>query len=67
MGACQGKRFKYAGAEYATQCFCGNEVLQSSDGKGGVQTSVGDCSMKCGGDGGEWCGAGSRLSIWGAA
>ena len=61
---CSTRGFKYAGAEYASQCFCGDAINTSGDGKGGVKVGDGDCNMLCGGDRGEWCGAGGRISVW---
>jgi WSC domain len=66
VGTCAGKGYRYAGAEYGSQCWCGNDVLKSGDGKGGVMVSEGECVMKCAGDTSEWCGAGNRLSVWGS-
>lgn len=67
VATCRDKGFRFAGAEYAEQCFCGSEVLVSADGRGGVKVAEGECAMRCRGDAGEWCGAGNRLSVWAAA
>ena len=64
VDACSTRGYKYAGAEYASQCFCGDSINASNDGKGGVKVGDGECNMLCAGDKGEWCGAGSRLSVW---
>ena len=45
--------------EYASQCFCANYVAN-----GGVLTADTDCSMACGGNSAEKCGAGNRLSVY---
>lgn len=65
VGACRERGWRVAGAEYAEQCFCGDQVAASADGNGGVKVGDGECAMRCKGDGGEWCGGASRLSVWG--
>ncbi len=52
---CQG--YHYFGVEYASQCFCGNEL-------GGEAAPESDCSQLCVGDSQEWCGAGNRLNVY---
>ena len=49
----------YFGAEYASECYCGDKLAASSS-----TTDDGDCSMKCGGNSTEYCGAGNRLSVY---
>lgn len=57
VSTCQSKGFSYAGSEYETECFCGNEptILQAST----------KCSMGCGGDPRYMCGGGNALSMVG--
>ncbi|KAK4467137.1 heme peroxidase [Cladorrhinum samala] len=54
---CQG--YTYFGAEYASECYCGNVF-----GAGSVEANVQDCSMPCAGNASEYCGAGNRLSVY---
>ncbi|KAH8883555.1 WSC-domain-containing protein [Thozetella sp. PMI_491] len=54
---CEG--YSYFGTEYGRECYCGNTF-----GAGSTNTSQADCSMTCGGNGAELCGAGSRLSVY---
>lgn len=56
-GFCEG--FRYFGAEYAGECFCGDAF-----GKGSTVVGEEECSMSCSGDGGQFCGAGNRLSVY---
>ncbi|KAK3325520.1 hypothetical protein B0H66DRAFT_548554 [Apodospora peruviana] len=51
--------YTYFGVEYATECYCGNSFATGS-----VVAPVGDCSMTCGGNATEFCGAGNRLSVY---
>ncbi|CAJ2506776.1 Uu.00g079620.m01.CDS01 [Anthostomella pinea] len=57
---CASKGFKYMGVEYGTECYCNNDGLVN----GASKASETDCSMTCPGDHREWCGAGSRLSVY---
>ncbi|KAK9426512.1 putative WSC domain-containing protein [Seiridium unicorne] len=54
---CQG--FKYFGTEYGGECYCGDRF-----GEGSKETDAGECSMTCGGNAKEFCGAGGRLSVY---
>ncbi|KAK6066430.1 WSC domain-containing protein [Seiridium cupressi] len=54
---CQG--FKYFGTEYGGECYCGDRF-----GEGSKETDAGECSMTCGGNAKEFCGAGDRLSVY---
>ena len=45
--------------QYATECYCGDAFTGGS-----TTTQDGDCSMKCGGNATEYCGAGNRLSVY---
>ena len=59
--ACQSAGYSVAGNEYGTECYCGNAIIN-----GGALTADSQCSMKCGGNSAEKCGAGSRMSIFAA-
>ncbi|RFU73805.1 wsc domain-containing, partial [Trichoderma arundinaceum] len=51
--------YAYFGVEYSRECYCGN-----SFGTGSKLTAASDCSMTCGGDNCDFCGAGNRLSVY---
>ncbi|KAL3424975.1 fungistatic metabolite [Phlyctema vagabunda] len=54
--------YKYAGVEYARECWCGNTLSGSTNvtdtPKGG------QCSFTCKGNSTQYCGAGNRLSLY---
>ncbi|KAF7562350.1 hypothetical protein G7046_g1797 [Stylonectria norvegica] len=55
---CKAGGYMYAGTEYSQECYCGDTI-------GGSQISdINQCSMKCKGDSSEYCGGGSKLSVW---
>jgi len=58
IAACQKRGFTYAGTEYSGECFCGNQISQSS------AKPESDCNMPCEGASGEMCGGPARLSVW---
>lgn len=58
--ACSGQGYSVAGMEYSTECYCGNAIYSG----GALAPSDSDCSMACGGNANEKCGAGNRLSIY---
>ncbi|KAI0840268.1 heme peroxidase [Hypoxylon sp. FL0890] len=51
--------FTYWAAEYGRECYCGNALDSLS-----TQVPDADCSMVCGGDRYEYCGAGMRLELY---
>ncbi|KAG5915648.1 hypothetical protein E4U42_007958 [Claviceps africana] len=51
--------YVYWGTEYGRECYCGNSLDKSS-----AAAAIGDCSMVCGGDASEYCGAGNRLELY---
>lgn len=55
---CQSKGFKYAGTEYASQCFCGNDISH------GKPMPAADCNMACEGNPKEMCGGRGTLTLW---
>jgi hypothetical protein len=61
ISACDGKGFKYAGVEYRSQCFCGNDVAQD---RLPTEGTLGDCSLLCAGDPNEHCGGAARVSVY---
>ena len=52
---CQG--YTYAGVEFATQCFCGNAIVNGS------LAASGDCYMLCAGDANQMCGGTWRINV----
>ncbi|KAL8730328.1 MAG: hypothetical protein Q9181_004697 [Wetmoreana brouardii] len=55
--ACKG--YKIFGAEYATQCYCGNTFANPT-----TKVAESDCGRVCGGNPRQLCGAGNRLSVY---
>ncbi|KAI4102702.1 MAG: hypothetical protein L6R37_004233 [Teloschistes peruensis] len=53
------KGFKIFGAEYATQCYCGNAFANAT-----TKVGEGDCGYTCAGNALQLCGAGNRLSVY---
>jgi hypothetical protein len=51
--------YSYFGTEYGRECYCGNAFAAGS-----VVAPAADCNMKCSGNANEYCGAGSRLSVY---
>ncbi|KAF9879202.1 copper radical oxidase [Colletotrichum karsti] len=56
---CNSKGFTVAGAEYHTQCFCGNAIY----GGGVVASDPTTCNTPCGGNPAKMCGGGNRMTI----
>jgi hypothetical protein len=57
---CSTQGFKYAGVEYATECYCGNSLVN------GASTSLvsGQCNMACGGDASLTCGGPNAIQLF---
>ncbi|KAK3360011.1 hypothetical protein B0T25DRAFT_621313 [Lasiosphaeria hispida] len=51
--------YRYFGAEYGSECYCGDGF-----GEGSVEVVEEQCAMACAGDVGEFCGSGDRLSVY---
>jgi hypothetical protein len=51
--------YKYFGAEWSTECWCGNNFTE-----GAAQVDISQCSMTCGGNSDQLCGNGDRLSVY---
>jgi len=62
LTACFSRGFSWAGTEYANECYCGSGGI--SNGAIVASGGDGDCSMRCAGDRTEWCGAGSRITVY---
>ncbi|TFK36205.1 WSC domain-containing protein [Crucibulum laeve] len=56
---CAPGNYKYAGVEYARECYCDNTIHSP-----GVPASSSDCNMPCTGDSSTTCGAGDRIQIY---
>lgn len=57
--ACSDAKYTIAGAEYSTQCFCGNLIVN-----GGVKAQSGtECNTACGGNPRVNCGGGGRMTV----
>lgn len=57
LDACHSLGYRYAGLEYAQECFCGTVMppLQATDGR---------CDMVCKGNSLEYCGGGNGLNVY---
>ncbi|KAH6667842.1 WSC domain-containing protein [Halenospora varia] len=51
--------YKYFGVEWSVECYCGNDFTA-----GAALVDSSECSMTCGGNSEELCGAGDRLSVY---
>jgi hypothetical protein len=51
--------YRFFGAEYGRECYCGNEIAESA-----AEVDAAECSMACAGDGEVLCGNGNRLSVY---
>ncbi|EXJ86553.1 hypothetical protein A1O3_03506 [Capronia epimyces CBS 606.96] len=54
---CQQGNYALFGTEYSQECYCSNTISTT-------QVGQGNCSSFCSGDNTEFCGGGSRLSVW---
>jgi hypothetical protein len=61
ISICADKGSKYAGVEYSSQCFCGNNVAPDRLPTNGT---IGDCTMPCSGAPNELCGGAARVSVY---
>ncbi|KAL6708576.1 hypothetical protein ACN47E_002557 [Coniothyrium glycines] len=59
---CADKGYRYAGLEYARECFCGDVIEDRYKPKQGV---FGSCSMECAGNAGQICGGPNAISLYG--
>lgn len=51
--------YRYFGAEYGRECYCGNGFSNSPN-----RTADNDCSYLCANDSTQFCGAGNRLTVY---
>ena len=52
-------QYQYFGLEYATECYCGNDLDATS-----TSQSLQDCNMPCGGNSSQSCGGPYRISLY---
>lgn len=57
---CADRGYTVAGAEYFTQCFCGNQIINGGE----KAASESECNTPCGGDPTQNCGGPARMSIF---
>lgn len=60
VAACVAAGYTIAGVEYGIQCFCDNKIYNG----GALAANQADCSMRCGGNSAQYCGAGSRMNVF---
>ncbi|MCJ1384634.1 hypothetical protein MMC17_007752 [Xylographa soralifera] len=60
IAVCQSLGNTVAGIEYASQCSCGNEIVEG----GTLAPEDTDCNMACSGNSAEICGGPNRMSIY---
>jgi hypothetical protein len=60
ISSCQTAGYSISGMEYASQCFCGDEIIEG----GALAQQDTDCNMACSGSSSEMCGGPSRMSIY---
>lgn len=56
--------YQYFGAEYAGECYCGNQINTGSALVAGNTPDVTGCSMTCNGDSNLLCGGPNRLNMY---
>ena len=57
--ACASGGYVLAGAEFAGECYCGNQL-----GAGAVLAPYSDCGMACNGNSSEFCGGSNRMNVY---
>jgi hypothetical protein len=50
--------YAFFGVEYASECYCGNELA------GGETSAEEDCSQLCAGNPSQWCGGANRINLY---
>ena len=56
---CSGKGYRFAGSEYAQECYCGSAIAN-----GGALTASTGCNMLCKGSKLEYCGGAGTLNVY---
>jgi hypothetical protein len=63
LDLCSGS--KYAGLQYARECWCGDLDLAGDSGAvPGALVDNSECSTTCAGDASQFCGAGQRMTTY---
>ncbi|KAL1123442.1 hypothetical protein AAG570_002522 [Ranatra chinensis] len=62
MNVCFSQGYKYAGAEYGVECFCGNRKPAAN-----VEVEENQCSMRCPKDKNSFCGGAWKISVYSTA
>lgn len=58
--ACGKAGFKYAGVEYGTECYCGNQLANGAT----LSSTSGQCYMNCPGNGLQKCGGPNAIQLY---
>ena len=63
LAGCRSLQLPYAGLEFKTECYCGEEP---EDGFDSLYTWPDRCNMRCGGEGAIWqnCGGAGAMNTW---
>ena len=63
LAGCRSLQLPYAGLEFKTECYCGEEP---EDGFDSLYTWPDRCNMRCGGEGAFWqnCGGAGAMNTW---
>ncbi|CAE6482201.1 unnamed protein product [Rhizoctonia solani] len=62
ISTCDQGGFLYAGAEYGSECYCGNSISTANG--GGAEVSASECSTNCTGNSQQKCGASYRMTLY---
>ena len=60
LSACRKQGYRLAGVQYASHCFCGNQLA----GRAKMAPRSSDCNMRCTGDKTAFCGGSWRMNIY---
>ena len=55
---CFEKNYRYAGVQFAKECFCGNNAPEK------IAPTESDCNMDCSGDKSQKCGGPNRMNVY---
>ena len=56
--ACFEKNYRYAGVQFAKECYCGNNAPEK------IAPKESDCNMDCSGDKSQKCGGPNRMNVY---
>jgi hypothetical protein len=57
---CSGQRFKYAGVEYGSECYCGSSLVNGAS----SSLTSGQCNMACSGQADQTCGGPNAINLY---